>query len=121
LVVGEAKGGYRGKGLDDILNIGYGYRQGSIEWAGSAANATLLAAQPSTGTTTSTTAPATPDQDQVDAAHRYLDAIANGGAVRIDVYHAECVSNYPKKSGAPMIPITAATMMTTDYHSDKYP
>jgi hypothetical protein len=38
LVIGEAKGGYNGKSLCSILGPGYGFRQGSIGWALSAAS-----------------------------------------------------------------------------------
>jgi len=37
IVIGEAKGGYNGKRLNEILGTGYGYRQGSIGWARKAA------------------------------------------------------------------------------------
>ena len=37
IVIGEAKGGYNGKSVDEILGTGYGYKQGTIEWARAAA------------------------------------------------------------------------------------
>lgn len=37
LVIGEAKGGYNGAALDDILGRGYGARQGTLDWAEPAA------------------------------------------------------------------------------------
>lgn len=37
IVIGEAKGGYVRKRLDEILGTGYGFKQGTIEWARAAA------------------------------------------------------------------------------------
>lgn len=37
IVIGEAKGGYERKRLDEILGTGYGFKQGTIEWARAAA------------------------------------------------------------------------------------
>jgi len=33
IVIGEAKGGYNGQSIDQILGCAYGYRQGTINWA----------------------------------------------------------------------------------------
>jgi hypothetical protein len=37
IVIGEAKGGYNGQSVDEILGTGYGFRQGTIDWARAAA------------------------------------------------------------------------------------
>ena len=44
-VVAEAKGGYNGDDLDDILGYGYRCRQGTLEWARRAAERILIAAK----------------------------------------------------------------------------
>jgi hypothetical protein len=72
LVIGEAKAGYTGKELDDIMAKGYGYRQGTIEWAHKAADFVVKRG----GT-------------KVDAVKQFLDALANGQPISMQVFHVD--------------------------------
>jgi hypothetical protein len=75
LVIAESKGGYRGARLEGLLAMGYGFRQGTFEWARHAADTTL--ARPG------------PSSEQRRAAQLYLSAIAHGRRVRIETFHAD--------------------------------
>ncbi|MES2938749.1 MAG: hypothetical protein V4864_13770 [Pseudomonadota bacterium] len=95
LVIGEAKGGYRGDPLEDVMSYGYAFRQGTIEWAGNAAAFSVLRG--------SARARA--------KARYYLRALAEGGRTRVETFHAECG---PAPAGSP-------PPRTLFYLTDVYP
>jgi pimeloyl-ACP methyl ester carboxylesterase len=76
IVISEAKGGYNGKRLDDILGKGYGYQQGTIQWAKAAAERI--------------TRSLTTNDKEVRYAELILEALKTGKyPVRIEVFHTE--------------------------------
>lgn len=100
VVIGEAKGGYLGKSLEDILGLGYFYRQGTIEWARRAAERTISSKKT--------------NKPEKDAARMYLQALAVGSPTRIEVFHAECVSK-------PVPGTIPRPTFTKHYDTDRYP
>ncbi|MDF0522843.1 hypothetical protein P0R31_37030 [Bradyrhizobium yuanmingense] len=87
IVIGEAKGGYNGSQLDDILGCAYGFRQGTLEWAGEAAKRIIADRR-------------RPASDPQELAKRELEVRRAGqvmaamrgqlpGGVRIEVFHTE--------------------------------
>jgi hypothetical protein len=85
IVIAEAKGGYSGKTLEDILALGYDYRQGTIEWARKAAECEL----DKNCWSKLPFVTVGPDPDQVYGAQIVLDALEHGAPVRIEVFHAD--------------------------------
>jgi hypothetical protein len=81
MVVAEAKGGYAGQGVDDILGYGYRCRQGTIEWARRAAERILTA-----GTTTAA------EQRVAQELRSRILSRAPGFGVRVEVFHTEHVN-----------------------------
>jgi hypothetical protein len=83
-VVAEAKGGYAGKGLEDIAGYGYRCRQGSIEWVRRAAERILTA-----GTTNSE------EQQVAQQIRNRIMTRAPGFGVRVELFHTEHTNGTP--------------------------
>ena len=82
IVICEAKGGYNGKDLDEVLGDGYGYRQGTIEWARAAAERVTRALKT--------------NDLEVRRAEQILNALKTGKPpVRIEVFHTEHSGGIP--------------------------
>jgi hypothetical protein len=83
IVVGEAKGGYNGMSLDDILGSAYGARQGTIDWAERSAQRTTR------GTRTN-------DLEVRYAEVVFRDAIRDRKVpIRIEVFHTDILNGQP--------------------------
>ena len=102
LIIGEGKGGYVGRDLENVLASGYGFRQGTLEWAANAARATIAGSS---------------NALQVDVSRGYHASLEAGAEARIEVFHSECLSTYPNKKPSP----APAQLSYKRYISDRTP
>jgi hypothetical protein len=81
-VIAEAKGGYNGQDLDNVLGYGYRCRQGTLEWAKRAAERILKSTK-------------TNSQEQQIAQQIRNRIITKGFPVRVEVFQTEQVNGVP--------------------------